>query len=68
MSEMYIPSSVWDASLDCRYGVFELIEADIILQMMKDVFSSKVGMMNTFLVDPFTLRIQLAFRNSYDQD
>ena len=66
MSEMFIPTSVWDQSYDLRYGVFELIEADIILQMMKDIFVHRVGMANSFIMDPFTMRVQLAFRNSYD--
>ena len=39
MSEMFIPTSVWDQSHDLNYGVFELIEADMVLQMMKDIFN-----------------------------
>lgn len=34
--------------------------------MMKDIFQKKVGMQNSYLMDPFTVRIQFAFRNSYD--
>ena len=34
MSEMFIPTSVYDQSTDLRYGIFELIEADMILTMM----------------------------------
>jgi hypothetical protein len=30
MSEMFIPTSVWEQSQDLRFGVFELIEADTI--------------------------------------
>jgi hypothetical protein len=39
MSEMYIPTSVYDQSIDLTYGIFELIEADMILEMMKDIFT-----------------------------
>jgi hypothetical protein len=38
MSEMFIPTSVWDQSFNNRYGVFELIDADMVLEMMKDIF------------------------------
>jgi hypothetical protein len=44
MSEMFIPSSVWEQSNGLKYGIFELIEADIIHEMMKDMFNNKVGM------------------------
>lgn len=30
MSEMFIPTSVWQQSLGLEFGVFELIEADMI--------------------------------------
>jgi hypothetical protein len=36
--------------------------------MMKDMFTSRVGMSNNFLMDPFTVRIQFAFRNSYNRN
>lgn len=39
MSEMFIPTSVWDQSYDLEYGIFELIEADTIHEMMKDQFN-----------------------------
>ena len=39
MSEMFVPTSVWDQSYDLEYGIFELIEADTILEMMKDQFN-----------------------------
>ena len=63
---MFIPTSVWDQSYEFRYGVFELIEADLILQMMQDIFQHRVGIENSYIVDPFSLRIQFAFRNSYN--
>jgi hypothetical protein len=56
-SEMFVPTSVWEQSQDLTYGVFELIEADIIHEMMKDIFQSKVGIQNNFILDPFSLRI-----------
>lgn len=33
--------------------------------MMKDIFDKK-GIQNSYVIDPFTTRIQFAFRNSYD--
>ena len=36
MSEMFIPTSVWDQAHQFEYGILELIEADMILSMMKD--------------------------------
>lgn len=67
MSEMFIPTSVWDQSHELQYGVFELIEADLIHEMMKDIFTMSHGMSNSYVIDPFTVRIQFAFRNSYNQ-
>ena len=46
MSEMFIPTSVWDQSHELEYGIFELIQADMILEMMKDAFNRKVGLEN----------------------
>ena len=66
LSETFIPTSVWKQSFDLKYGIFELIEADMILEMMKDMFTNKVGMDNNYIIDPFSFRIQFAFRNSYD--
>ena len=65
MSEMFIPTSVWDQSHQLQYGIFELIEADMILEMMKDTFNQKVGLQNQYIVSPFTYQMQLAFRNTY---
>lgn len=39
MSEMFIPTSVYEQSIDLPYGVFEVLEASIILEMMKDIFT-----------------------------
>ena len=66
MSEMFIPSSVYDQSHDLPYGVFEIIEADVIFGMMKDIFTRRHGIENEFLIDPFSCRIQYAFRNTYN--
>ena len=43
-----------------------MIDADSLHSMMKDVFSHGLGMENNYLIDPFSLRIQFGFRNSYD--
>jgi hypothetical protein len=66
MSEQFVPTSVWEASHAFQYGVFELIPADTIHDMMKDIFTGRIKMDNTFLVDPFSFRMIFAFRNSYD--
>mmetsp|Transcript_8327 Transcript_8327/g.13926 ORF Transcript_8327/g.13926 Transcript_8327/m.13926 type:complete len:201 (-) Transcript_8327:2702-3304(-) len=66
MSEMFIPTSVWDQSHDEPYGVFQFIEADMVHDFMKDIFLHRVGIQNSYIVDPFSLRIQFAFRNSYN--
>ena len=63
---MFIPTSVLNQSHGLNYGVFEIIEADIIHEMMKDIFQSKVGIQNNFILDPFSLRIQFGLRNSYN--
>ena len=68
MSEMFIPTSVWDQSYELEYGVFELIEADTIHEMMKDHFNQKVGMKNQFLLEPFSYQMQFSMRNNYNQD
>ena len=57
MSEMFIPDSVWQQSHQHEFGIFHLIEADIIHEMMKDIFTQRVGMHNNYLVDPFSVRI-----------
>ena len=57
MSEMFVPTSVWDQSFNNTYGVFELIDADMLHDMMKDIFAQKVGMQNSYILDPMTLRI-----------
>lgn len=41
MSEMFIPTSVWDQSFDQQYGIFEFIDADLVHEMMKDIFTKK---------------------------
>jgi len=68
LSEMFIPTSVYDMSLgdEFKYGIFEFIEANIIHDMMKDMFNNKIGMQNSYLIDPFSSRIQIAMRTSYD--
>lgn len=38
----------------------------MLLEMMKDMFNTKLGIQNNYILDPFSIRIQLAFRNSYD--
>lgn len=39
MSEMFIPTSVYEQAVGLPYGVFELLDASIILEMMKDIFT-----------------------------
>lgn len=65
MSEQFIPTSVWEGSRQFEYGVFELMPADTIHDMMKDIFSKNSKMENHYIVDPFSFRITFAFRNSY---
>lgn len=36
--------------------------------MMKDIFAKKAGFENEYFVDPFNVRVQLSFRNTYDPD
>lgn len=67
MSEMFIPTSVWDQSHQFNYGIFELIDADMILGMMKDTFNQKVGLENQYIMNPLTYSMQFAFRNNYDR-
>ena len=45
MSEMFIPNTVWEMSQQSKYkyGIFDFIEADIIHEMMKDIFTVKHG-------------------------
>lgn len=38
----------------------------MIHDMMKDMFDNKLGLHNNHLIDPFSIRIQFAFRNWYD--
>ena len=64
-SEMYIPTSVWDQSRKLKYGIFEVMDATLILEMMKDMFTNKVGMQNQYIMDPITYRMQFSFRNTY---
>lgn len=66
MSEMFIPKSVVAQSKGDKYGIFSLLPAEIIHDMMKDIFSQKMGMSNSYLIEPFSIRIQMAFRNSYN--
>ena len=43
MSEMFIPNTVWEMSHEAKYGIFDFIEADIIHEMMKDIFTTNHG-------------------------
>lgn len=36
---MFVPASVWDQSLHLPFGIFELMGADTVLEMMKDQFN-----------------------------
>jgi hypothetical protein len=57
MSEMFIPHSVWEQSHQYEYGIFQLIEADILHEMMKDIFTQRVGMSTNYFLEPFTVKI-----------
>jgi hypothetical protein len=57
MSEMFIPNTVWEMSHSSKYGIFDFIEADIIHEMMKDIFLTSHGIQNNFIIDPFSVRI-----------
>lgn len=39
MSEMFIPTSICDQSQGLQFGIFEFIEADLVHEMMKDIFT-----------------------------
>lgn len=66
MSEMFIPTSVYEQARQLNYGVFELIDAATIHEMMKDIFVKRHGIENNYVVDPFCFKIQFGLRNSYD--
>lgn len=66
LSEMFIPNSVWETSKEFKYGIFELIDADFLHTMMKDQFTERPQLQNQHLIDPFNLKIQFAFRNTYN--
>lgn len=40
----------------------------MILEIMKDMFTNKVGMQQQFVVDPLTYRMHLFFRNSFSPE
>lgn len=64
-SEMIVPTSIWESSEHLEFGVFELIDADTIQSLMKDIFSHEFGLSHTFLVDPLTYRMQISLRSEY---
>ena len=33
---------------------------------MKDIFSNKIGVKNSYILDPFTYQMQFAFRNTFN--
>ena len=66
---MFIPNSIMESSKDLTNGIYELIDANTIHDMMKDIFTQKVGIVNNYLIDPFTFKVQICMRNShYDTD
>jgi hypothetical protein len=67
MSETFVPVSVWEAAAGLEYGVFELIDASTIHDLMRDVFQQRVGLRHNYLLEPFNFRVQLSFRNSFDR-
>ena len=62
---MFIPSSVWDQSRELTYGVFELIEANTILEMMQDVFTQRVGVQNSYFLEPLTYNMHFSLRSDF---
>ena len=54
---MFIPNSILESSKDLKNGIYELIDANTIHDMMKDIFTQKVGIVNNYLIDPFTFRV-----------
>jgi hypothetical protein len=66
LSETFIPHAVWEESKNLKYGIFEMIDADTVYEMMNDIFKKRMGLENSYLLEPFTFRFQLSFRTSFD--
>lgn len=64
-SEMIVPNTIWESSDHSKFGVFEVIDADTIQSLMKDIFTREFGMNNTYVVNPFTYRMQISLRSEY---
>ena len=68
LSEMIIPTSVYDQTKDLKFQIFEAIEASFIRDMMLESFSATSTQINHNLMHPFTLLTSLNFNKSYSRD
>ena len=66
MSEMFIPTSLWESTKHLQYQIFEAMDASQIHELMTDAFDPKGQLNNFYLLKPFSIFISMNFNKSYN--
>lgn len=64
LSEMFVPTSLWEQTRSLKYQIFEAMDASFLKEIMIDAFE-KSKMQNTYLLEPFTIFTSINLNNNY---
>ena len=59
MSEMYIPTSLWEQTRHLKYQIFEAIDAQHINSLMNQVFDPEFTNLFQLIVEPIEVQSQV---------
>ena len=66
MSEIFIPTSLWEQTRGLKYQIFEAMDASFLKDIMLDAFKDHAKMQYTHLVAPFSILTSINLKKSFN--
>lgn len=68
MSEIFIPTSLWEQTRQGQYQIFEAMDASFLKDIMIDAFKEHSRMSYNYLLSPFTLLMSINLKKSFNRE
>lgn len=68
MSEIFIPTSLWEQTRHGQYQIFEAMDASFLKDIMVDAFKENSRMSYNYLLAPFTLLMSINLKKSFNRE
>lgn len=66
MSEIFIPTSLWEQTRVLKYQIFEAMDASLLKEIMIDAFKEESRMSYNYLLSPFSFLMSINLKKSFN--